>query len=72
MGGARPPARTLEDVAQAIEGSAAVILLHNVGLDVRDGVKQLAAGKNAAVKELPFAGSAGFEPEVLSALDAVL
>lgn len=71
MGGARPPARTLEDVASAVEGAAAVLVLHNVGGDVREGVRALAKEREIACRELPFAGAAGFEPEVLAALDAV-
>jgi hypothetical protein len=32
----------------------------------------MATEKQVAVRELPFVGAAGFEPELLSALDAVL
>ncbi len=72
MGGARPPARTLEDLERAIEGAVAVIVLHNAGMDLRDGVRAAAEPRGVAVKELPFAGAVGFEPEVLAAIDAVL
>jgi hypothetical protein len=72
LGGARPPQRTLEEVEAAARGAAALVLLHGTTPDVREGVRRLSETLGVPVREIPYAGAASLEPEILTEVAAVL
>jgi hypothetical protein len=65
LGGAKPAAKTLADVEALARGAAAIVLLHSTTPELRDQVKRLAADLSVPVRELPYAGPASLEPELL-------
>ena len=70
LGGARPAQRTLADVEEQLRaGATAVVLLHTAGPELREGVRRLAADLSIPVREIPYAGAASLEPELLGALE---
>ncbi|MBL9088723.1 MAG: CDC27 family protein [Planctomycetia bacterium] len=68
LGGAKPAAKTLADVEALARGAAAIVLLHSTTPELRDQVKRLAADLSVPVRELPYAGPASLEPELLAEL----
>jgi hypothetical protein len=67
--GARPSHKTLADVeSSARAGASAILVLHGIGTDLRAGVARLGTDLSVPVRELPWTGTAGIEPEVLSAI----
>jgi hypothetical protein len=70
--GARPAHKTLADVEQSARGASAILVLYGTGSDLRAGVTRLGTDLSVPVRELPWTGPAGIEPEVLSALRETL
>jgi hypothetical protein len=69
VAGARPPQKTLADVEASMrQGTSTIVVLHTATPDVREGVRRLAAGLSVPVREIPYSGAVGIEPEVLAAL----
>jgi hypothetical protein len=67
VGGARPHHRTLAEVEeQARQGAAAIVLLHTTTQDVREGVRRLGSDLSVPVREIPYAGAASLETELLT------
>jgi tetratricopeptide (TPR) repeat protein len=71
--GARPLHQTLAEVEEgARKGASAILIHHAAGTDLRASVRALARDLSIPVREIAYAGTAGVEPEVLSALDGAL
>jgi tetratricopeptide (TPR) repeat protein len=71
--GARPLHQTLAEVEEgARKGASAILIHHSAGADLRASVRALAQDLSIPVREIAYAGPAGVEPEVLSALDSAL
>jgi tetratricopeptide (TPR) repeat protein len=71
--GARPLHQTLAEVEEdARKGASAILIHHTAGSDLRASVRQLAQDLSIPVREIPYAGAAGVEPEVLTAVGSAL
>jgi tetratricopeptide (TPR) repeat protein len=69
LAGARPYHQTLAEVEESVKRGASTILIHHTATpDLRQGVRRIGEALSIPVREIPYVGAAGVEPEVLSAL----
>ena len=69
LGGARPSQRALAEVEEAVrDGVTAIVLLHTATPDLKEGVRRLAGALSLPVREIPYAGAASLEAELLTEL----
>jgi len=64
----RNAARSVSGCENPDVETSTIVVLHTATPDVREGVRRLAAGLSVPVREIPYAGAVGIEPEVLAAL----
>ena len=69
VGGARPSQRALAEVEEAArDGATAIVLLHTATPDLKEGVRRLGGDLSLPVREIPYAGAASLEAELLTEL----